>query len=121
MQCAFAAAALRPSPVWRTYRLQTGGSAPAVLAMTASVAIVRASRIACVAYAGPAAPPASPLIPTPPPTVRDFGADIAQAKDWQRRGMSNRALALLSADHRLDPTNRDVIVALANTASFTGD
>ena len=94
---------------------------PAVVAMTASLAIVLASCVASAAHADSSASPAPPVNVNPPSALRDFAADIAQAKDWQRKGMNRQALALLTADHRLDPTNRDVTVALAETASFAGE
>ncbi|HLW12132.1 MAG TPA: tetratricopeptide repeat protein [Casimicrobiaceae bacterium] len=75
-----------------------------------------ASRSAADAALAPA-PPA----PTTPAAVHDYSADIAAAKEFQRKGRSKDALALLEADHKIDPKNRDVAVALAQTYSYSGD
>jgi tetratricopeptide (TPR) repeat protein len=52
---------------------------------------------------------------------QDFSADIARAKDLQRQGRAKDAIALLSADHKAAPGDRDVTVALAQTYSYAGD
>jgi len=62
--------------------------------------------------------PAGPAASSPP---HDFAADIATAKQLQRQGRAREALALLAADHKLDPGNRDVTVAYAQTSSYAGD
>ena len=51
----------------------------------------------------------------------DFTADIAAAKELQRKGRAREAIALLAADFKIDPTNRDVVVAFAQTYSYAGD
>jgi len=63
----------------------------------------------------------APAAPSASPPARDFAADIATAKQLQRRGRARDALALLAADHKLDPTNRDITVAYAQTSSYAGD
>jgi tetratricopeptide (TPR) repeat protein len=92
----------------------------AILAAIAAFVMFAAGRSASAASA-PAA-----LLPTPLPSaglarIPDFAADIASAKEMQRRGRANEAIALLEADHKIEPTNRDVIVALAQTYSYNGD
>ena len=56
-----------------------------------------------------------------PPPAHDFAADITTAKALQRQGRAKDALALLAADHKLDPSNRDITVAYAQTSSYAGD
>ena len=99
---------------------------PGRLALAAAVALLTfaANPVAASAHASP--PPAAPSAGSPPapsasPAARDFAADIAAAKALQRQGRSKDALALLAADHKLDPTNRDVTVAYAQTSSYAGD
>jgi cytochrome c-type biogenesis protein CcmH/NrfG len=73
------------------------------------------------AHPAAASAPPPPAAPAASPPARDFAADIAAAKELQRRGRAKDALALLAADHKLDPTNRDVTVAYAQTSSYDGD
>lgn len=74
------------------------------------------------ATAAPRATAAPAVAPSPAQSgPRDFTADIATAKDLQRRGRSQDAIALLRADLKLDPANRDLTVALAQTYSYAGD
>jgi len=70
-----------------------------------------------------AAVPAKAHAPAPraSPPAHDFAADIATARQLQRQGRARDALALLAADHKLDPANRDVTVAYAQTSSYAGD
>ena len=63
----------------------------------------------------------APGAPSASPPVHDFTADIATARQLQRQGRAREALALLAADHKLDPANRDVTVAYAQTSSYAGD
>jgi tetratricopeptide (TPR) repeat protein len=72
-------------------------------------------------------PLASIADPTPAPAAAspahapDFAEDIASAKELARKGHSRDAIALLESDHKLDPSNRDVTVALAQTLSYAGE
>jgi tetratricopeptide (TPR) repeat protein len=87
-------------------------------ALLAALAVFGAAGRAATADPSPA--PAA--TPTPAAVeTRDFAADIAAARELQRRGKSHDAIALLVSDHTLDPTNRDVTVALAQTYSYSGD
>ncbi|HET9342433.1 MAG TPA: tetratricopeptide repeat protein [Candidatus Eremiobacteraceae bacterium] len=63
----------------------------------------------------------APAVPSASPPARDFAADIATAKQLQRQGRARDALAMLAADHKLDPANRDVTVAYAQISSYAGD
>lgn len=83
--------------------------------------IVAASLVFFAAH--PVGASAQPVAPAPAasPPARDFAADIATAKELARQGRSKDALALLAADHKLDPANRDVTVAYAQTSSYAGD
>lgn len=85
------------------------------IAVLASFLTIAASP--AVASARALAPPA----PSVSPPSHDFGADIATARQLQRQGRARDALALLAADHKLDPTNRDITVAYAQTSSYAGD
>ena len=86
-----------------------------------AVAVV-ASLLTFAAFSAVAAARAhAPAAPAASPPAHDFAADIATAKDLQRQGRAREALALLAADHKLDPGNRDVTVAYAQTSSYAGD
>jgi len=52
---------------------------------------------------------------------RDLAADVTAAKSLMNAGRSTLAVALLVPDHQIDPSNRDVAVALAQAYSYTGD
>ena len=63
-----------------------------------------------------------PPIPAPSAApLPNFAADINAAKELRRKGRMKEALALLAADYKIDPTNRDVAVAFAQTYSYAGD
>lgn len=63
----------------------------------------------------------APAAASASPPTHDFAADIATARQLQRQGRARDALALLSVDHKLDPANRDITVAYAQTSSYAGD
>ena len=68
------------------------------------------------------APPVPPPLPVPVASaVPDFSSDIAAASDLRRKGRAREAIALLAADYKIDPTNRDLVVAFAQTYSYSGD
>src|SRR6266581_1223419 len=84
---------------------------------------VRGLAVAIVAGRGVPALAVDPA-PSPAPAVAvssNFAADIAAAKQLQRKGRSREAIALLAADYKIDPTNRDVAVAFAQIYSYSGD
>src|SRR5689334_14488450 len=83
---------------------------------------VLASLLTFAAFSAAASAKApAPAAPVASPPEHDFAADIATAKRLRRQGHAREALALLAADHRLDPANRDVTVAYAQTSSYAGD
>ncbi|HXW76301.1 MAG TPA: tetratricopeptide repeat protein [Candidatus Eremiobacteraceae bacterium] len=81
--------------------------------------VVLLAGAAPAAAAAPASPPPQPAASAS--ATPDFAADIAAAKELQRKGRAHDAIALLGADHKIDPTNRDVTVALAEIYSYSGD
>lgn len=86
----------------------------------ATVAV--ASLLTFAAFSGVASAKShAPAAPSSSRPAHDFAADIATARQLQRQGRAREALALLAADHKLDPTNRDVTVAYAQTSSYAGD
>lgn len=84
--------------------------------------LLAAGRTASAADPSPSPSPLpTPLASVGSARVPDFAADIASAKELQRRGHGRDAIALLEADHKYDPSNRDITVALAQTYSYSGD
>ncbi len=57
---------------------------------------------------------------TAPTAAPNAAADVVTAKDLMNSGHSRQAVALLEPLYHLDPTNRDVAVALAQAYSYTG-
>ena len=65
-------------------------------------------------------PHASMAKPVTSATPRDLAADVTAAKSFINSGRSTLAVALLVPDHKTDPSNRDVAVALAQAYSYLG-
>ena len=65
-------------------------------------------------------PVASSALPASSTAPRDLAADVIAAKSLMNSGRSTLAVALLAPDHQIDPSNRDVAVALAQAYSYTG-
>ena len=65
-------------------------------------------------------PVASSAQPASSAAPRDLAADVTAAKSLMNEGRSTLAVALLVPDHQIDPSNRDVAVALAQAYSYTG-
>jgi len=89
------------------------------VALAALAILVAGRRVA-------ADPTPAPPVPSPPPvpvasTATDFSSDIAAANALRRKGRARDAIALLAADYKIDPTNRDLVVAFAQTYSYSGD
>jgi tetratricopeptide (TPR) repeat protein len=95
-----------------------------ILASHGIVVALAAFVVAVARTAANADPSPSPPAPAPVPAVTgasDFTADIAAANELRRKGHAREAIALLSADYKKDPTNRDVVIAFAQTYSYSGD
>lgn len=96
----------------------------AIVAALAAFVAFTAGRAS--AGADPSPPPGPSPSPVASPVVAgtaapDFTGDLAAAKTYQHKGRYRDAIALLVRDHKLDPANRDVTVALAQSYSFAGD
>src|ERR1700730_13109329 len=112
----------RHPPCMRPRRDGTLASRGIAVAL-AACALAFGARSAANADPPPSPPP--PSAATVPAamasTAPDFTADIASAKELTRKGRAREAIALLAADYKTDPTNRDVAIALAQTYSYSVD
>lgn len=91
------------------------------MALAALAILVSGGRVSAADATPPAVVPPSPVAVPVASTAHDFTADIAAAAQLRRKGRAREAIALLAADYKIDPANRDLTVAFAQTYSFSGD
>ena len=92
-----------------------------VVGLAALMLVVSTARVAAASSPAPAQPAPAQSATVSASPAQDFSADIAAAKDLWRKGRTREAIALLAADYKQDPTNRDVTVAYAQAYSYSGD
>jgi hypothetical protein len=104
----------RQPPCTRPRRDKSLASRGIAVALAALAILVAGGRPSA-ADPTPASPAPSPVSGPVDPVAHDFTADIAAASELRRKGRAREAIALLAADYKIDPTNRDLTVAFAQT------